>query len=237
MLTSALTTAQLQAWIALVGGLLTAILGLVKYFNFRSRRDSLNAVGQAFETVVDALAAPEDAKRVSGAILLRRFFDSRTEQGERRAPYAQEAIAVIAALLRETDAGNFQKLLADGLGYAPSLAHADLQRCNLQNAYLGSRGERRVDMSGADFFEADLTCASLRGACAREAVFYGATLHSTVFEDCDLTAADFRHADLLGASFAGAVLADARFDDARNPPAEIVTLLGDPGGDQADVTQ
>lgn len=227
MLLTALTTSQLQVWIGLVGGLLTAIVGLLQYFKFRSRRDSLNAVGQAFANVIDSLGAQEEAKRVSGAILLRRFFDPRTEQGERHAPYAKEAVGVIAALLREADPGNFQKLLADGLSYAPSLTYADLQHCNLQNAYLGVRGDRIVNLSGADFFEADLSHASLRGARAREAVFYGATLHGTVFDDADLTAADFRGADLKGVRFGTAILADARFEGAENVPPHISAQLHD----------
>ncbi len=185
-------------------------------------------MGQAFQAVVDTLASQDEAKRLSGAILLRRFFDSDTEQGERGTPYAKEAMNVIAALLRDTEAGNFQKLLADGLRYAPSLVGADLQHCNLQKAYLGSRtpADAKVDLSDVDFFEANLTSASLlRHACARNAVFYGATLHNTVFEECDLTAADFRDADLRGARFAKAVLIDARFDGAQNPPTEIAALL------------
>jgi uncharacterized protein YjbI with pentapeptide repeats len=225
MTISALTTLQIQTWIAIAGVLTTAILGLLKYFNFRSRRESLNAVGQAFATVVDALASPDAAKRFSGAVLLRRFFDPRTEHGERRAPYAPEAVAVIAALLRETEAGNFQKLLADGLGFAPSLANADLQRCNLQNAYLGNRAGREVNLSSADFFEADLTRASLKGVLAREAVFYRATLCHTVFDGSDLSAADFRKANLDGARFTGAVLSEARFEDAQNVPDEVSALL------------
>lgn len=230
MIAQALTTAQLQGWIGIVGGLLTAILGLVKYFNFRSRRDTLNAVGQAFESVVDAIASQEAAKRLSGAILLRRFFDAHTEQGERGTPYAEEAVAVIAALLRDTEAGNFQKLLADGLRYAPSLVGADLQHCNLQQAYLGSRSPQdpTVDLTGVDFFEADLSSASLRHARAPGAVFYGAILRGTVFEGCDLTAGDFRQADLQGARFANAVLVNARFDGAKNLPAEIAALVDEP---------
>ena len=221
MIVEALTTDQLQAWIGVIGALLTAIVGLFKYFEFRSRRDRLNAVGQAFDSVIDALGAQEEAKRLAGAILLRRFFDPRTEQGERSAPYAKEAVAVIAALLREAPAGNFQKLLADGLGYSRSLDDADLQGCNLQDAYLGARPDRAVDLTAADFFGANLTSASLRGARAQNAVFYGATLHDTVFEGCDLTAADFRQADLQGARFANAVLTGARFEGAKNLPPEI----------------
>lgn len=144
---------------------------------------------------------------------------------------------VIAALLREAKPGNFQKLLADGLGYAPSLAHADLQRCNLQNAYLGNRGTQTVDLSGADFFEADLSDASLRGALAHRAVFFGATLHGTVLDGGDFTSADFRQADLAGVRFGTAILTDARFDGARNLPAEISGRLSSGSAHQLDAGQ
>ena len=153
---------ELQAWVALVGALATALLGLMKYFNFRTRRDRAAAAGQTFLTTIDALASQDDAKRLAGAILLRRFFNRSTEQGERDMPYAREAVAVMAALLRGTQPGPLQKLLADGLAYAPSLRDADLQRCNLQNAYLGKRPDREPDLSRADFFEADLAGASLK---------------------------------------------------------------------------
>jgi hypothetical protein len=223
------STAEVQTWIAVVGGLATAILGILKYFNFRSRRERAAAVGQAFAATVDALASTDPARQFAGAILLRRFFDQRTEQGEGDSPYEKEAVAVIAALLRDITAGNLQKLLADGLGYAPSLQHADLQRCNLQHAYLGVRPDRRVDLSNADLFEADLTGASLKGAWARGAVFFRAVLRETVLRDSDLTEADFRDADLEGARFDGAHLSGARFDGAKAIPPEVMALLDDDG--------
>jgi Pentapeptide repeats (8 copies) len=226
-ITVALTTAEVQTWIAVVGGLATAILGILKYFNFRSRRERATAVGQAFAATVDALASTDPARQFAGAILLRRFFDQRTEQGEGDSPYEKEAVAVIAALLRDIAAGNLQKLLADGLGYAPTLEHADLQRCNLQHAYLGVRPDRGVDLSNADLFEADLTGASLKGARAHGTVFFRAVLRETVLRDSDLTGADFRAANLEGARFDGADLSGARFDGAKAIPPEVIALLGD----------
>lgn len=220
-------TTALQAWIAVVGGLATAALGLLKYFNYRSRRDRLTLVGQAFAETVDALASKDEVKQFAAAILLRRFFDRRTEQGTAGAPYQQEAIRVIAALLRTAETGRLQKLLADGLAYAPDLRTADLQECNLSGAYLGDRLGRPVDLSQADLYRADLTGASLRGALARETVFYSARLAKTVFENADLSGADFRDADLAGARFAGAVLTGARFAGAGNCPPEVARLAGD----------
>jgi len=221
--------ASVQGWVALVGGLATAILGILKYFNYRTRTDRLTIVGQSFSETVDALAAKDEIKRLAAAILLRRFFDPHTEQGSGRTPYQKEALRVIAALLRATEQeSEFQKLLADGLGYAPNLHGADLQGCNLSGAYLGDRLGRQVDISGADLYKADLSNASLRGAIAKETVFYGATLANTVLEGADLTSADFRDADLTHARFGDAILDGARFDGARNVPDDIVARLAVP---------
>jgi hypothetical protein len=225
-------TTALQAWIALIAGAATALLGIFKYFNYRSRRDRLALVGEAFSETVDALASKDEIKRLAAAILLRPFFDRRTEQGTAGAPYQQEAIRVIAALLRATETGEFQKLLADGLAHAPSLRGADLQRCNLSGAYLDDRLGRTVDLSEADLYEADLTGASLRGATAKGTVFYGAVLTKTVLESADLSSADFRDADLRSARFAGAQVRGARFSGAKNLPHEIVELV-DENGDVA----
>ena len=218
-------TAGAQAWVALIGGLAAAVLGILKYFNYRTRSDRLTLVGQAFSETVDSLASKDEIKRLAAAILLRRFFDRRTEQGSAGAPYQAEAIRVIAALLRATETGEFQKLLADGLAHAPRLRGADLQGCNLSGAYLGDRLGRKVDLSEADLYKADLSQASLRGVKATGCVFYGATLSRTVFEGADLTEADFRDADLANASFGGAILNGARFDNARNAPPEIAAGL------------
>src|SRR3954447_16612346 len=218
---TAASTASVQAWIALVAGIGTAILGLLKYFDYRSKRDRQTMVGQTFNETVSSLASDDEIKRLAAAILLRRFFDRRTERGAAGAPYQHEAIRVIAALLRATERGEFQKLLADGLAHAPTLCGVDLQRCNLAEAYLGERLGRRVDLSEADLFGADLTNASLKRAVAKKTVFYRATLSGTIFEGADCSGADFREADLAGARFAGTVLDGARFEGVQNPPPEI----------------
>jgi Pentapeptide repeats (8 copies) len=223
--------ASVQGWVALVGGLATAILGILKYFNYRTRTDRLTIVGQSFSETVDALAAPDEIKRLAAAILLRRFFDPHTEQGSGRTPYQKEALRVIAALLRATkEESEFQKLLADGLGHAPDLQGADLQGCNLSGAYLGDRLGRRVDISGADLYQANLAGASLRGAIGKKTVFKGATLAKTVLEGADLTSADFRDADLTHAQFGDAILEGARFDGARNVPDDVAARLAAVGG-------
>lgn len=219
---TAVAASEFQGWVALA----TALVALLKYFDFRSKSERASAAGEAFAKTVDDLAAEDEVKQLAGAILLRRFFNRGTEQGEKDMPYAKEALAVIAASLRDTPTGTFQKLLADGLAYAPSLADLDLQGCNLQNAYLGVRPDRRPDFSRADFFEADLSGASLKKATARQAVFFKAICDGTVFQAAELQGADFREADLKGARFDEANLAGARFEGAKNIPDDVVSLLG-----------
>jgi Pentapeptide repeats (8 copies) len=220
-------SASVQAWIAVVGGLATALVGILKYFNYRSRRDRLALVGESFSATVDALASQDEVRRLAAAILLRRFFDRRTEQGTAGAPYQQEAIRVIAALLRTAETGELQKLLADGLASAPDLQGADLQQCNLTNAYLGKRRGRRVNLSDADLYRADLTRASLKEATAQRTVLYEANLTKAVLEGADLTGADLRDAKLEGARFAGATIGGAKFAGASDVPPAVLELLDD----------
>jgi hypothetical protein len=78
---SRLTAALFAAMVAVVGGLLTAALAIIQYFGQRPRREKAAAVGSSFAAAVDGLTAPETAKQLAAAVLLRRFFDPSTEQG------------------------------------------------------------------------------------------------------------------------------------------------------------
>jgi hypothetical protein len=215
------------ALVAALGGLLVAVIGVLKYL---SNRDKQLAAQTAFQNIVNALASPVEAQRLGAAILLRRFFDPKSELGEGRMPFAREAVGVIAAVLRETPTGNFQKLLADGLLYAPTLADVDLQRTNLQGAYLGRKqGRPAPNLRGADFYRADLSAASFKEADVSQAAFYQTRLHNTIFKNADLRQASFFDADLLGAEFKGARLAGAHFGQARNLPPVLRRHLDEQG--------
>jgi uncharacterized protein YjbI with pentapeptide repeats len=234
-----MSPSEVQGWIAVVGGLFTALVGLLGFFNYRTRRDYSAMVGEAFSSTVDALSDEKLTKQIAAAVLLRRFFDKHTEQGRRRQPYRLEAINVIAGMLREEQNTLLQKALADGLRYARRLKSVDLQQCNLMQAYLGERtGDKWVlDISHADLYGANLDGASLRKVKAKKAVFFHCSLKGTVFEGAVLTGADFRDADLAGAKFGGADLAGAefggaaiegaKFKGAKNIPAEVVSCLND----------
>jgi uncharacterized protein YjbI with pentapeptide repeats len=237
--------AAAQAWVAVIGGLLTAVLALMTYFSARSRREKVTVVGKAFSSTVDGLSATEPAKQLAAAVLLRRFFDPHAEQGASGQPYQREAISVIAALLRTSDAGEFQKLLADGLAYAGSLAGADLQGCNLSRAYWGPRprppvtdgalrilssrtwpfsragraeaslADKCIVLTSADLSHAILSGASLRRAKATDAVFRRSTAVRTVFKEAKLQNANFKGATLQDADFSECDLTGAQFLNAQ----------------------
>ena len=224
-----MSASSIQAWVAIVGALLTAALGLSRYFSYKSKRDRMAAVGAAFSTTVESLASDSEIERMAAAVLLRRFFDRGTEQGQGGAPYMRETVEVIAGALRQTQSGLLQKVLADGLRYAHTLVSADLQRCNLRDAYLGRKpGDKlRLNLSNADLFGADCTGASFRDVIANGSVFYEATLEGTVFIGAELKNADFRIAHLSGAKFSGAKIEGACFKEATDVPLEVAELLND----------
>jgi hypothetical protein len=80
---------------------------------------------------------------------------------------------------------------------------------------LGLPDQITTNLSYADFYRADLSNASLKGAKAVGAVFYQARLHNTVLTRADLRGANFFEADLRGANFSKADLKNAKFDGAR----------------------
>lgn len=226
-------------------GLAVAVIGLVGVALtagiWRSRVDRLANVGQSFKDVVEGLTSQDDLQRLASAILLRRFFDPTSEHAtsafrglhrttkpvtgldDPRIPYARAAVDVIAAALRREPPGTLQKVLADGLAYAPTLQAQDLQRANLRGCYIAGQ-----DLAGADLYRADLSFGSVRGSNLTRAQLYEARLVGTVLKAAHLEGANFDFADLTGASFAGSHLRGATFRGARGiPPSVLDGLEGD----------
>jgi hypothetical protein len=233
------------ALLTAMAGLIAALVGVLNYFDYRTRKARIAAVGTAFEAVVEALASADDVRRMAAAIRLRRFFDPSAElatggvamwlrrllRGSRgrdplpeeqptaadrsltrdELPYAADAVGVIVAILRTVPPGDFQKLLADALTHAPKalLMGADLQRANLQNAWLGE-----VDLPAADFYRADLSNASFKDACVERAQFYESRLARTRFTRTRAAGANFFGADLTRAELTDAKLQEASFVEA-----------------------
>ena len=113
---------------------------------------------------------------------------------------------MIAALLRNTQTGELQKLLADGLAYASSLQGADLQECNLSRAYLGKRPRAIVAHAGLR-----LLVGGRLGHWGQSGDRNGQPTETSPAVPIDLSEADLFHADLTGASLRGAIARDAVF--------------------------
>lgn len=211
----------------IVGAVVGGVYAFLKIIEYKTTSAKIVAVGESFSSTINKLSSKDETEKIYAAILLRRFFDPKTEMGIGSTPYAKEVVNIIGASLRTLPTNNFQKILADSLAYAPTLKNIDLQKTNLQNAYLGLKQnkDRGVDLSNADFYKADLSNASLKGSILRNAQFYQARLMGTIFKDADLSGSNFYEADILNANFKNAKLVDANFRNARNIPDDILIHL------------
>jgi hypothetical protein len=214
----------IQTVIAVAGALVSVGGLLFFYFKKKITKQHERDLTETFENIVTQLASDNEVEKFSAAILLRKFFDKKSPFGVGNAPLAKDAVNVISSLLRVQPTGDFQKILADSLRYAPSLKAADLQYTNLTNAFLGKED---LDFSEADFFRANLTNATFKdkngkGVNLQKAVFYETILENTNFKGCDLEEtefiesslenANFKNANLKNTLFVGCNLKDAKFN-------------------------
>jgi len=214
--------------VAALLALLGALFGLSQFFKFRTHRDRLHEIGESFKRLANGLGSNIQVERLSSAALLPRFFDAKSEFGLRDASYAYDAAKLAAGILKTEPTGVVQKTLADGLAEASSLAGIDFQRANLRNCFWGPRSDGRVVAAPkTDFFRADLSAASLRGADLHGSVFKSAQLVGTVLKQADLRGCNFDLANLRGASFDGASLAGASFVDSSNIPSVVADAISD----------
>lgn len=198
-----------------IGGTGLLAAGGALWFAARSYllRENKKAIGIAFRETVTSLSSEKIEVRMASAILLRRYFDRESELGIGGAPFAPITVNVISALLKTLQTSDFQKLLADGLRYAPPkcLRKGDFQRANLSKAFLSGK---EIDMQNADFFQANLSGASFAEANLRNAQFFQAILSGTVFRNSKLEDANFKSATLEDIKFTGANLTGAKFNGA-----------------------
>lgn len=218
--------------IAGFGAVLTAVIAALKYF---SRKERMTHVRVAFQNTVQGLSSANESEKLASAVLLRRFFDKKSELYIDTS-FEIATINVIAAILRNEKNGHFQKILADGLSYSQSLKDADLQKINAQNCHLDNKNIERLDISYADFFQANLSNAGIKNALAEETVFYQTKLINTTFSNVEFINTNFYEADLDGATFkkckfknvdfTGSLnLKNSHFKDCENAPEIIGSPL------------
>ena len=133
--------------------LISGILIVLKFFDIQSKSSRRRMLKEEFDAAIRQLSSNSETHKLAAAILIRRFFTA--EKGF----YRNEAIYVLSSLLRVVPTGIFQKTLADGLAYGHDLSKVDLQKTNLQDAYIGFKEQLTTDMREADLFKADLSNA------------------------------------------------------------------------------
>lgn len=209
--------------LVLIAGFFYGVFKFVfEYLNIKSDNVRREENKKAFDNVVSQLSSSNPSAQLSAAILLRRFFDAK--RLKKSPELATETINVISALLRTIPTGVYQKTLADGLAYARDLSFADLQRTNLQDAYLGIK-DGRISMKSSDMFLSDLSYALLENIDGHRVIFYRSILFCTQIKNCDFTEASFYGADLTGVTFKNVILKNADFTNAENVPQAIQEKL------------
>ncbi|PTB99098.1 hypothetical protein C9993_04815 [Marinobacter sp. Z-F4-2] len=207
-------------WLANVVGLVTLVIPVVGFLFYKFKKtiakEQVMVIGDHFRKIVDQVTTGSLDTRVSAAIQMRRFLNSETEFGISKMPYARDCLEVTSALLKVMPTSNLQKILADNIRYVPAslLKNADLQRANLSKAYL-SDSEDRIDLSGADFFQANLSGASFKNSILEGAQFYESTLSGSTLKGCNLRSANFNAAALSNVNLLGADLKGTNFSNAK----------------------
>lgn len=218
-------TLQLIAVLGIIGAVIYGILRFVHYLLSNKQRNIEN-YHKSFDTIVAQLSSDNHTSQLSAAILLRRFFEDKTNKKEKN--LHDETINVMSSLIKTLPTGVFQKTVGDGLAYADDLSYADLQKTNLQDVYIGKK-QGNVKMHMTDMFMADLSYALLENIDGTGAIFYHAVLSNTQIKNCDFSKANFVGADLTNARFKNVLLEGANFSNAINIPKEIVSVLSEDG--------
>lgn len=216
--------------IAALATLVVTIVKLVDYIakDSHSKADNMHA---NFNSTLNGLKSDSETERITSAILLRRYIND-LNFFKRATTYKKDALNVMSSLLRITTCGEFQKALADSLSFTVDVQHQDFQYANFQNAIIKVSGGKHINMSHADFYQADLSYASINNAKCVETVFCGCNMRNTKFRNCNLRNCDFRGANLSGAKFldgSECKLEGAKFKNATNIPSAILEHLNAEG--------
>lgn len=209
--------------VTVIGAVIYAVYKILSdFFDFKNVNIRWAQEKDSLSTIIAGLSQENPSSRISSAIMLRRFLNTKISK---RFPNLQkEALNVISATLKISPSGIFQKTLADSLAYAIDLTHLDLQKTNLQDAYIGRKDGQAVIMEHTDFYLSDLSYALIDNAVGSP-IFYYAILFDTQIKNCHFEGANFCGADLAYTSFKNVFLDGADFTNAKNIPQEIMQHL------------
>lgn len=215
----------------IIAALATLVVSIVKLIDYiaKERHSKTDNMHNNFNATLNGLKSESITERITSAILLRRYINDLNFR-RRATPYKKDALNVISSLLRITPCGEFQKTLSDSLSFTQNIRYQDFQYTNLQNAIIKLPNNKRIDISNADFFMADLSYASINNAICQNTIFNCCNMRKTTFRNCNLSRCDFRGANLEGARFLDKTkLNDAKFSGAINIPHGIYVHLDENG--------
>lgn len=205
--------------ITVIGAIIYATYKIFSdFFDFKNVNVLWAEEKDSLTKIIAGLSQENQSSRISSAIMLRRFLNTKISK---RFPNLQiEALNVISAILKITPTGVLQKTLADSLAFAANLSRLDLQKTNLQDAYIGRKEGESINLDLTDFYLSDLSYALIDNAYGSP-IFYYAILFNTTIKNCRFYKASFRGADLAYTTFKNVYLDGADFTNAKNIPMEI----------------
>lgn len=205
--------------VTVVGAVIYAVYKILSDFlDFKNVNIRWAEEKDSLTKIIAGLSQENQSSRISSAVMLRRFLN--TKISKRFPNLQQEALNVISATLKISPSGVLQKTLADSLAYALDLSNLDLQKTNLQDAYIGRKDKNPVLVNNTDFYLSDLSYALLDNI-EGSPIFYYSILFGTQIKNSRLEHANFCGADLAYTSFKNVYLHGSDFTNAKNIPEEI----------------
>lgn len=205
--------------VTIVGAVIYAVYKILSdFFDFKNVNIRWAEEKDSLTKIIAGLSQENQSSRISSAIMLRRFLN--TKISKRFPNLQQEALNIISATLKISPSGVLQKTLADSLAYAVDLSNLDLQKTNLQDAYIGRKDSEDIVLDHTDFYLSDLSYALIDNASGSP-IFYYAILFNTQIKNCWFNNASFRGADLAYTTFQNVHLSGADFTNAKNIPLKI----------------
>jgi uncharacterized protein YjbI with pentapeptide repeats len=200
-----------------VGGYL---LGQSRNTHKRLELEKWNNVNALYQGIVQELSADSALLRAAAAAKLGKFLQSFPIEWdltpERHAELRDLTKKVLAASLAIETEPKVLKTLTIAIALSdPSLEHGDLRAVDLSGARAADAYWARIDFTDADFYQADLTGASLRKAILSRAQFRDTKLNDAVLANAFCEEANFKFTDLRGADLSGAILRKASFEGAK----------------------
>ncbi len=255
-------SALISGLVGLVVGIAVPVIGFVVNRTLKER-DDRKREQERFLALMEGVGSNERTRQLAAtSALLRRYEELASKHKSAPSTDMKTIQDVLVAILRDGNQGDaetktFLKFLADSMVRAfgvqdqtvrrpepsapatkrqpPSRTSFSFADRDLQGAKLADVFWAGVFAQDVDFFEADLTGASLRDCWLSDSVFYGASMSRAVLRRADLSRANFMSASLNGADLRAAVARGAKFDGADLSGARLhgADLSGATGLDKA----